>query len=85
LLQEQCGLEDDMPEMAVVFVTISEGKVEFLSFVDNSVRVFIDEYTVDPRLGKVPLIETIEEFEECGNGEFFVRYYVAKTIFPNRF
>lgn len=92
LLQESCVLDDDMPALSVVFVSFEKGEPNFMSFVDHSIRVFVDENTVDPRLiadGKIPVIETAEEFEvilaNCIKGKFFVRYYVAKEIFPRRF
>ncbi len=92
LLQEQFLIEDHIPIEAVVFVTFKKGKFNFLSFTDNSIRIFLDENTIDPRLvvgEKVVVIETVEEFREKAvnlvDGKFFCRYYVAKAIFPKRF
>lgn len=92
LLQEHCVLEDEMPALSVVYISFKGGEYSFMSFVDESIRVFVDENKVDPRLianGKIPVIETVEDFEvilaNCNEGRFFVRYYVAKEVFPKRF
>lgn len=81
---------DKMPAKSVVFVNIDKEHTNFLTFSDNSVRVFINENNIDPRLTKrkpVYVIDSVEEFKDVLNtqGEFFVRLSVAKSVCPEAF